>query len=203
MPTAAFLAGKAAVYRAFLEELTPVTLTLYETGVLHMAPAAPQRRTRKVAPAAAPVDDAGLPQDTPPEIPSALANPNRRKAAARRVQAATGEEKVRMPQAKRAGETKDGVIVAPIKGKYFKLADSIGLMPLMEWAASSDEVDGRNASQILGLYRVLQDIVHEDDWAEFKQFCREAKAIDQDFIDFQNAAMEAIAARPTQEPAAS
>lgn len=162
-------------------------------------------RTRQVAPASVP-----LPQDVPgevvseaAEVPPALAAPKQRKNAARRIQAATSDEKVRLPAGKRAVEVSDGMLKAEIGGKWFRLSDSLGLMPLMEWAAARDEVDVTNASALVGFYRVLQDIVHTDDWAAFKSHTRLSKTTDQQFIDFQNAAMEAMAARPTEVPEAS
>jgi hypothetical protein len=133
------------------------------------------------------------------EVPPALAT---KKRALRQVQAATADPEVRLPQEKRGIETQAGP-KAPIKGKYFRLSDSIGLMPLMEWAASNEEVDARSANQLLGFYRVLQDLVHADDWLAFKKHTRESKCTDEDFIAFQNAAMEVLSARPTRQPATS
>lgn len=137
----------------------------------------PPRRTRTVTPAEA-------------------------QTAARRVQSATADDKVRLPRAKRAVDKPAG-LSAPIAGRHFRLSESIGLMPLMEWAAAQDEVDTRNVSQLLGFYRVLEDLVHPDDWAAFKAYTRERKCDDTDFAAFQNAAMEAIAAFPTEAPETS
>lgn len=152
----------------------------------------PPRRTRTVLP----VEDDYLDE--------APAHDERRPAAqARRVQAATADPKVRLPRGERAAESANGELSAAIAGRHFRLADSIGLMPLMEWAAAQDEVDTRNASQLLGFYRVLQDLVHPAEWQAFKAFTREHKCDDTDFAAFQNAAMEALAARPTEAPEAS
>lgn len=169
-------------------------------------PASPQRRTRRIAP----VEDVEASVLGDPEVPEALAAPKRgrpRKDASasqlRRVQAATTDEKVRLPVGKRAAEIADGELAAPVAGRWFRLSDSIGLMPLMEWAASREDVDASNASTLVSFYRILQDIVHPDDWQAFKTYTREHKCNDEEFITFQNAALEALAARPTREPAAS
>ncbi len=166
-----------------------------------MPPAANGRRTRRVAPVAAPVNEAPLPaQDE-------IAPVTRRKRAsaseARRVQAATSEDKVRVPHKKRAVETDKGDIKAPLAGKYFKLTESIGLMPLMEWAASLDQVDVRNAAQLSSFYRLLRALVHPDDWDAFRQHATEEKSTDEELLAFYTAAIEAMAARPTREPATS
>jgi hypothetical protein len=161
-------------------------------------------RARQLAPVpepgAEPEQDTAVPAE---EVPPALAAPRKRRNAARRIQAATSDEKVRLPEGKRAVEVSDGVLKAQIAGKWFRLSDTLGLMPMMEWAAARDEIDVSNASALVGFYRVLQDLVHADDWQAFKIHTRLSKCGDQAFIDFQNTAMEAMAARPTPEPEAS
>lgn len=156
-------------------------------------PANAPRRPRTVRPV----------ENVTDEIPAAFAAPSR--SAVRRIQEATADPQVRIPAGKRATEDADGALRAPIAGKWFRLSGSIGLMPLMEWAAAQEEtaVDVRNASQLLGFFRILRDLVHPDDWEAFRAWTRDNRCNDEDFIEFQNAAMEAIAARPTQEPATS
>jgi hypothetical protein len=159
----------------------------------------PPRRSRTVAP-----DDVLLPADEPQDtVPAAFAASTPAKRAARRVQAATADPKVRIPEGERAAEIADGVLTAPIAGRSFRLSETIGLMPLMEWAAASDEVDVSNAGTLITFYRLLKDLVHEDDWAAFRSYTREQKCDDNELLAFQNAAMEALAARPTAAPAAS
>lgn len=147
----------------------------------------PPRRTRTVVPADSDV----------------LGEAPRRSASqARRIQTATVDAKVRLPRDKRAVDTADG-LSAPIAGRHFRLSESIGLMPLMLWAAAQDEIDTSNVSQLSSFYRVLQDLVHPGDWPEFVAHTCERKCNDTDFAAFQNAAMEAIAARPTEAPGIS
>lgn len=152
---------------------------------------AAQRRTRQIAPAEEPSNEIA--------VGPAPAKP---KSQARRLQSATGDPGKRLPRGKRAVETVDG-ITAQMNGKAFKLQETIGLMPLMEWAAATDEVDPDNRVQLAGLYRLLADLVHADDWAAFRAHARETKADDEALVGFVNAAIEAIAARPTKEPATS
>jgi hypothetical protein len=132
-------------------------------------------------------------------LPPAL----RSKSQVRRLQAATADPKASLPARKRAVEPADGELAAPIAGRYFRLSTAIGLMPLMEWAAATDDLDMSNGAQVLALYRLLRDIVDPADWAAFRSFTTEKKCDAKAFVDFQNAALEAIAARPTPEPAAS
>lgn len=117
--------------------------------------------------------------------------------AARRVQSASTDVKARLPRGKSAVDTGDG-LCAPFAGRQFRLSETIGLMPLMMWAASAEDVDKTSMTQLTALYRVLQDLVHPDDWAEFQAHACAVKAGDEDFSAFQNAATEAITARPTE-----
>lgn len=155
-------------------------------------PAAAPRRTRQVAPSPEP-EVLGAAE---PEVPAALRRKPAR-SAARRVQAATSDEKTRLPADKRALELTEGQLVAPIRGRYFKITDSLALMPLMEFAAATQDVDVDNQVQLASLFRVLKDIVDPEDWSEFRSFTTSEKCGADDFGAFQNAAIEAMAARPT------
>lgn len=159
----------------------------------------PPARTRTVVP---------LPDDDMPEtLGESRARRRRARDSApsqlRRIQSATADPKVRLPEEDRAIEDADGDLKAQIAGRYFRVAETIGLMPLMEWAASQDSVDGSNQTQLAGLFRVVKDLVAPEDWDEFKVFTRDKKCTDTDFVAFVNAAIEAIAARPTEEPETS
>jgi hypothetical protein len=162
-------------------------------------PASPQRRTRRVAPAES--ADA-----VPGEVLGTVDAPVRKRrssAQLRSVQSAVSDPKVRLPEDKRATESAGGKLTAAIKGKRFRLSESIGLMPLMQWAAANDEVDPGNLAQLASFYRVLKDLVHPEAWQEFCSYTTETKCGDTDFVAFQSAAVEAIAARPTGAPATS
>jgi hypothetical protein len=164
-------------------------------------PASPQRRTRRTAPVedVTPADELGEALGVFNPVPA-----RRRSASqARRLQAATADPKVRLPEGERAAEAADGTLSVELAGKSFRLSDSIGVMPLMEWAASREEADPQDAGQLLSIYRILQDLVDPEDWLAFKQHAREAKCGFTEVFAFQNAAMEALTARPTGEPASS
>jgi hypothetical protein len=163
-----------------------------------MPPAATRRaRTARPVEDARPVDELGAAFgiEEPPRVKA--------RRQARRIQSATADPKVRLPENERAVEVADGELSAPLAGHYFRLQESIGLMPLMEWAAATAEVDPDNQVQLAGLFNLLKDLVDPEDWAEFRKVSREAKCNDEDFVKFVNAAMEAIAARPTAAPATS
>jgi hypothetical protein len=98
--------------------------------------------------------------------------------------------------------TDGGFLTVPLGDEEFRLAEDVGIMPLMEWAASSD-VDVASADGLRAVYYVLQDAVHEDEWAKFRRYARENKTSAEDLLDFANAALEALAGRPTEESTGS
>lgn len=120
----------------------------------------------------------------------------------RRVQGATADPKVRLPVEESAVDTDEGMMV-PAGDKVFHIQESIGLMPLMEWAVATEDVDAGNQGQLASMFRLLKDLVRPDEWMEFRTHTSEAKWGPDEFVKFINAAVEAIAARPTREPATS
>lgn len=163
----------------------------------------PTGRTRRVAPSAAPeAEPVPVITDVPPAL--AARKPRAKSAAElRRVQEATADPKKRVPRAKRATEVADGVLRVPLAGKSFRLNETIGIMPLMEWAAALDVVDVKSVPQLASFYRLLKSLVHDEDWDAFREHATVSKCSDQDLLDYYSAAIEAMSARPTQAPAAS
>jgi hypothetical protein len=118
------------------------------------------------------------------------------------LQLATSDPNARVSKTARAGKDKDGHLTVPFKGKDFRLAEDVGIMPLMEWAAASD-VDVNSPAGLRAVFYVLQDAVHADSWAGFRSHARETKAKAEDVLDFANAALEALAGRPTEASSGS
>jgi hypothetical protein len=121
------------------------------------------------------------------------------RSSEREIQLAVQDQDARVPEEDRGRETNDGS-KAPLCGKFFKVDTEQGLMPLMEWAAANDSADPQNGPQLAALFYMLRDIVHPDDWDEFRAHSKAAKAKGQDFLKFQEAAAEVIAAVPTEQP---
>ena len=117
----------------------------------------------------------------------------------RELQMAVQDQDARVPEEERAREVNDGT-KAPLCGKFFKVDTEQGLMPLMEWAAANDTADPQNGPQLAALFYMLRDIVHPDDWDEFRIHAKLHKAKGPDFLKFQEAAAEVIAAVPTAQP---
>lgn len=131
--------------------------------------------------------------------------PNRRATGdtrANKVQLRTADQSARVAKDARAQDKDSGALTVPFMGREFRLAQDVGIMPLMEWAAASD-VDVASAAGLRAVYYVLQDAVDGEEWAEFRKHARETKAQAQDVLNFTNAALEALAGRPTEESAGS
>jgi hypothetical protein len=121
---------------------------------------------------------------------------------AARTQLKTADQTARIGKDQRAIEGPGGALTAPLGDKEFRLAENVGIMPLMEWAAASD-VDVASADGLRAVYYVLQDAVHEEDWAEFRRYSREHKVKAEELLDFANAALEVLAGRPTEAASGS
>lgn len=99
-------------------------------------------------------------------------------------------------------EEVDGEKVKTELSEDFQLAQDVGIMPLMEWAASSD-VDVSSVDGLRAVFYVLKDVVHEDEWAQFRKYARDNKVESVDLLNFANASLEALAGRPTEESSGS
>ncbi len=122
--------------------------------------------------------------------------------SAAKTQLRTADQAARVPKGERVDAEHSGDLVVTLRDREFRLAQEVGIMPLMEWAAASD-VDVASADGLRAVFYVLKDAVHEDDWAEFRKFTRDEKVAAEELLDFANAALEALAGRPTGEPAGS
>jgi hypothetical protein len=94
----------------------------------------------------------------------------------------------------------DGKVVkAPVitlLGKDFRIADKVGLMPLLKFAAFSD-MSTQDSRALGAMYAMLRDCIHPDDWRAFEDHATDTKADADDLLDVITKAIEAIAGRPT------
>lgn len=105
-------------------------------------------------------------------------------------------------------EVKSGTVVEPSAGKplivklrdkEFRVDDELGAMAMFEWAAASqlavDDWEG-----LAAIFAMLQDVIHPDDWQEFRHYARTARPKVQadDLIKVINDATELIGGRPTE-----
>lgn len=123
-----------------------------------------------------------------------------RRAASSQLRVA--EQSARVGKDTRA-KGEDEALTVPLAGKEFRLADEVGVMALMEWVAAAEGRENETGKSLVAIFHVLEDTVHEDDWDEFRRHGREQKVQAKGYGDFINAALEAIAGRPTEESSGS
>lgn len=104
-------------------------------------------------------------------------------------------------------EVKSGTVVeavpvdAPLKFKIreqeYRVDDELGTMAMLEWAAAS-ELSTDDQAGLAAIHAMLQDVVHPDDWADFRHYARTArpKITPDELIQVINDAAELISGRP-------
>lgn len=130
-----------------------------------------------------------------------------------------------------AGEVNEGVIVETgdtitMMGKKFRVAEKVGLMPLLKFASASD-MSSTDPRALSAIYDMLKDCIHPGteacgdcpsckvgdeescssydpgDWPSFERHAIDTKAEADDLIPVVGQVMEIISGRPTRQPAGS
>jgi hypothetical protein len=125
-----------------------------------------------------------------------------------------------------AGKVVTSARTVELKGRRFRVADKVGLMPLLKFSAFSD-VDVQDPRALGALYAMLKDCIHpghpgcgecEDckngsnracpefdpgDWHAFEDHACESKAEAEDLMEVVTKTIEIISGRPTEPPSPS
>lgn len=88
---------------------------------------------------------------------------------------------------------------AELNGEKFRVADEMGVMPMLKWAAFSD-MSTEDPGALAAIYAMLMDVIHEDDWTRFERHAIKTKADAEELMNVISAGMEIITARPTKQP---
>jgi hypothetical protein len=89
-------------------------------------------------------------------------------------------------------------------GEEYRVAEKVGLMPLMRFAHAARK--GTNTDDMEGLaaiYDMLHDCIHPDDWDRFCTDATDKKAEGDDLIPVVSQTIEILTARPTRRPSDS
>jgi hypothetical protein len=113
------------------------------------------------------------------------------------------------------------------KGQRFRIADKIGLMPLMRFAhAASQDLDTDDLEGLAAVYTMLRDCIHPGtpacggcgacatdptscpsydpgDWRKFEAWATETKADGEELLPVVGQVIEILTARPTKGPSGS
>ena len=128
-----------------------------------------------------------------------------------------------------AGEKTPGETVS-LAGRHFRVADKVGLMPLLKFSHAAGK-STNDSSSFVALYQILQDIIRgpdatcgtckgcleaeneptaldclkadPGDWEEFVDWAIECKADSEELLDVVSEAFVIITARPTTQPSDS
>jgi hypothetical protein len=174
-------------------------------------------------------DDEPLPKITPPPPPSPAPPPSSpdRELAVVQARAAAAD----------GAEVTEGVVTESGKvelvGRKFRIAEKIGLMPLLKFASASD-MSTEDPRALSAVYSMLKDCIYEGrpgcgecerckgdeekgvpgdekmckvydkgDWADFEQHAIETKADADELLAVVNQVLEVISGRPTEPRAGS
>jgi hypothetical protein len=165
-------------------------------------------------------DDEPLPKIIPPPPPPAPPlNPDRELAVVQaRAAAAEG------------ADVAEGVVTSSGKveliGRQFRIAEKIGLMPLLKFASASD-MSTEDPRALSAVYSMLRDCIYEGrpgcgncadckasretscksydkgDWGEFEQHAIDTKADAEELLAVVSQVLEVVSGRPTEPPRGS
>lgn len=87
------------------------------------------------------------------------------------------------------------------KGRAFRMAESIGLMPLLKFAhAQAQGIDANDMEGLVALYAVIRDCIDETEFAAFERHAMDTKAEGDELMALVQQCVSAISARPTLPP---
>lgn len=84
----------------------------------------------------------------------------------------------------------------------YKLADEVGIIPLMRWAAAAD-LSTDDSGAMGAMWAILQDLVDAQEFPAWVKHATRIKSDAEEVLDFVSVCMEAITGSPTERPASS
>lgn len=137
---------------------------------------------------------------------------------------------VEQPAAEKV-EVAEGVVITSARtveflGERFRIADKIGLMPLLKFSAHAD-LSTSDPGAMAAMYAMIRDCIHpgspgcetcaackagderscasfdQGDWGRFEHHAIDTKADADDLLDVITRAIELISGRPTEPPSPS
>jgi hypothetical protein len=84
-------------------------------------------------------------------------------------------------------------------GKHYRIADKVGLMPLLKFAKTAKSgVDSDDLDGLVAIYDMLKDCIAPDEWDRFVEEMTEAKAETDELMQVVGRTLEILSARPTR-----
>ena len=93
----------------------------------------------------------------------------------------------------------------PFREADFRIADEVGLMPLMQFAkTASGGADSNEMAGLVAMYNLIESCLADDDeWQRFQDHAVKTRATADDLMGFVAAVIKEIADRPTSRPSDS
>jgi hypothetical protein len=117
------------------------------------------------------------------------------------LQLASAEKEARA-KGKPAAFARDGSKFVEFDGVEYRLADEIGIIPLMRWAAAAD-LSTDDSGAMGAMWAILQDMVDAPEFPAWVKHATRIKSDAEEVLDFVNVCMEAITGNPTERPGSS
>jgi hypothetical protein len=91
-----------------------------------------------------------------------------------------------------------------LHGAAFRMADRIGLMPLLRFAsAQARGLDSNDMEGMAALHDMIRDCIDEGEWERFVRHATDTKAEADELMAVVKQVIEALTARPTPPPRGS
>jgi hypothetical protein len=87
-----------------------------------------------------------------------------------------------------------------LMGKRFRIANKVGLMPLMEFAYYANSgADTGDMGALVAIYEMLKDCIDSNEWEEFIKHAKRMKADADELMPVVQQTIELLTARPTKQ----
>lgn len=97
-----------------------------------------------------------------------------------------------------------GVEKVTFCGEEYRIAESIGQMPLLKFAAAAEQgADSDDMAGYAAMYALIKDCIDPAEWARFERDAISKKADGDDLFKVVTDVIQIIAARPTRRPSDS
>jgi hypothetical protein len=84
------------------------------------------------------------------------------------------------------------------EGRQFRIADRVGLMPLIEFAFHANSgMSTSDMSSMAAIYEMLMDCIDPEEWDAFRRYSKEIKADTDDLMEVIQQTTELLTANPT------
>ncbi len=89
-------------------------------------------------------------------------------------------------------------------GDTYRIAERVGLMPLMRFAmVAKSGVEDDDMEGLAAMYTLIRDCIDPGEWARFEKDAIDKKAEQEELLKVVTDVIEALSARPTRRPADS